>query len=436
MRPDPATAPPHEGQAPDDVTTDVATAGPATEAPTDLTRMRRRTRWLALGVIYALGAFAIAAVVATEPVGPIAIIAVTAAVAGSFATGRLVDRRIAATAETANSDDATVGVALVATAVVAGLAYAVVAQFGEAASFRAVADDAPASWFPVPAIANVAVVMGVAGRRWVVGALLGGLVAMVVAAAAHVVVAGDLDWPWLAVEGGLVAGVGVGARAGLRDWELAVRLERARHLEGELAVARERLRFAADLHDIQGHHLQVIALKSELATRLAASDPAAAAAHMSEAGGHARQALADTRGIVLGYRQAPLGAELANATQVLAAAGIDGRLGSRTRDAADEVAEPARGLLGLVVREATTNMLRHSHADQARLTLAVDDDAARLEVANNGATATVDNAGHDGTGLATLAQRVRAAGGTLEWAHHDDWFTVTARLPAAQGQRR
>lgn len=229
--------------------------------------------------------------------------------------------------------------------------------------------------------------------------------------------------------------VAVGARAELRHWQLLVRLEGARRLEGELAVAEERLRFAADLHDIQGHHLQVIALESELASRLAASHPAAAAAHMTEAEGQARQALADTRRIVQGYRKASLAAELSNATRVLAAAGIDGRLGRDAQDAANDVAEPGRHLLGLVVREATTNVLRHSTADQARLALTVEGDTARLEVANNGATATGEAARRDGTGLATLAERLHAAGGTLEWEHGDDWFTLTASIPVRQEQR-
>jgi two-component system, NarL family, sensor histidine kinase DesK len=68
----------------------------------------------------------------------------------------------------------------------------------------------------------------------------------------------------------------------LWGWEVAARLERARRLSAELAVKDERLRFAADLHDIQGHHLQVIALKSELAARLAQTDPARAAVEMQQ----------------------------------------------------------------------------------------------------------------------------------------------------------
>lgn len=193
-------------------------------------------------------------------------------------------------------------------------------------------------------------------------------------------------------------------------------------------MADERLRFAADLHDIQGHHLHVIALESELATRLAESDPAAAGAHMAQVQAHARSALADTRGLVQGYRRASLADELANATRVLAAAGVDGRLDHGTEAIADDLAEPARHLLGLVAREATTNVLRHSHADQARLALHVDGDQAQLEVRNNGAEPATDTLG---SGLTTLASRLEDAGGTLAWERHGDWFTVTARVPLA-----
>jgi two-component system sensor histidine kinase DesK len=109
----------------------------------------------------------------------------------------------------------------------------------------------------------------------------------------------------------------------LWGWEVAARLERARRLAAELAVADERLRFAADLHDIQGHHLQVIALKSELAARLADADPARAAAEMREVQRLSTEALQDTRAVVQGYRRTSLDEEITNATRVLAAAGID-----------------------------------------------------------------------------------------------------------------
>ncbi|QBI18494.1 histidine kinase [Egibacter rhizosphaerae] len=430
MEPSPETTAPDGGPHRDRA----SMAGPAADTGTDLDRMRRQTRWSSLGIVYALGMIGIAAALATRPLGVGLGVAVAAAVAGSLAAGRLIDRRIAAAAATASPDEHAGDAPLVAVAVVAGLVYAVLAQVADAAPLPAVADEPEGSWFAVPAVANIAVVVTVAGRRWVLAGLLGGLVATVVAAAARFLIVGNLEWVWLVLEGGLVAGVAVASRAELRHWELVVRLERARQLEGALAVAEERLRFAADLHDIQGHHLQVIALKCELAGRVAASDPAAAAGHMAEAEDLARQALADTRGIVQGYRTASLGTELTNATRVLAAAGIDGRLSRDAQVAADEVEDPGRHLLGLVVREATTNVLRHSRADQARLALTLEGATARLDVRNNGANATGKATSPDGTGLATLAERLRAAGGALEWEHDDDWFGLTAWIPVGHEQ--
>jgi two-component system, NarL family, sensor histidine kinase DesK len=214
------------------------------------------------------------------------------------------------------------------------------------------------------------------------------------------------------------------------SWDIAERLDRARQLAAELAVKDERLRFAADLHDIQGHHLQVIALKSELAARLADADPKQAGVEMREVQRLAADALRDTRAVVHGYRRTSLDDEIANATRVLAAADIDARMtldpasASRTSDIADS----GRHLLGLVMREATTNVLRHSRARNAEVDYRIIGDVARLRVRNDGVAGS--GGGPGGTGLRTLADRVRDAGGELTWDHDDDWFEVVAEMPA------
>ncbi|GLH96717.1 sensor histidine kinase [Phytohabitans aurantiacus] len=205
-------------------------------------------------------------------------------------------------------------------------------------------------------------------------------------------------------------------------WDVAERLHRARRLAAELAVADERLRFAADLHDIQGHHLQVIALKSELAQRLVAADPARAAAEMAEVRRLAADALRDTRALVQGYRRTTLEDEIANATRVLAAADIDARMD--VAPAQDRLSDSGRHLLGLVMREATTNVLRHSRAAHATVEYRIEADRARLRVSNDGA-------GPPGTpsGLETLAARLATAGGELTWSHDGGRFVVAAALP-------
>ncbi|MEH1122987.1 sensor histidine kinase [Micromonospora sp. CPCC 206061] len=205
-------------------------------------------------------------------------------------------------------------------------------------------------------------------------------------------------------------------------WDVAERLHRARRVAAELAVADERLRFAADLHDIQGHHLQVIALKSELAERLVAADPARAAAEMAEVRRLAADALRDTRALVQGYRRTTLEDEIANATRVLAAADIDARMD--VAPAPDRLSESKRHLLGLVMREATTNVLRHSRAARADVEYQIEGERARLRVSNDGA-------GPPGapSGLETLAARLEAAGGELSWRYDGGRFVVAAALP-------
>jgi len=207
-------------------------------------------------------------------------------------------------------------------------------------------------------------------------------------------------------------------------WDIAERLDRAREMSAQLAVKDERLRFAADLHDIQGHHLQVIARTSELAARLAEVDPARAATVMAEVQQVATDALQETRALVQGYRRTTLEAEISNAVRVLAAADIDARMNVEPGDTT--LAEPARHLLGLVVREATTNVLRHSHATRADVEYRVDDGCAHLVVTNDGA---VHVPGAAGSGLTTLSQRLAAANGELTWRHDGDRFVVAATLP-------
>ena len=217
----------------------------------------------------------------------------------------------------------------------------------------------------------------------------------------------------------------------LWGWEVAARLERARRLSAELAVKDERLRFAADLHDIQGHHLQVIALKSELAARLAQTDPARAAVEMQQVQRLSTEALRDTRAVVQGYRRTSLDEEIANATRVLAAADIDARMQLDAATDSDRLSETSRHLLGLVVREATTNVLRHSRAQRAEVDYRVTAGVAQLRMGNDGAGDQPGAA--SGSGLRALAERLAAVGGTLTWEQNGDRFVVAASLPVDAG---
>lgn len=204
-------------------------------------------------------------------------------------------------------------------------------------------------------------------------------------------------------------------------WEIVVTLDRHRSVAAELAVAQERLRFASDLHDIQGHHLQVIALKAELAERLLTIDPDAARENLHETRLIAKQALEETRSLVAGYREVNLAVELENAREVLTASGADCALELGLLPTDLEV----RKVFALVVREATTNILRHSTASRASITLATTVEGSTLEIVNNEATAVTDEPGRAlSSGLVGLRDRVAAVGGRLDTERDGDSFVL------------
>lgn len=171
----------------------------------------------------------------------------------------------------------------------------------------------------------------------------------------------------------------------------------------QLAVERERGRVARDIHDILGHSLTVITVKSELAGRLVDVDPARAKSEIAEVEALSRGALADVRATVAGFRGVNVSGELAAARAALSAAGIEAELPSST----DVVPSDRRELAGWVVREGVTNVLRHSEASVCRITL----DAHGVEIADDGVGPTQSSEG--ASGLSGLRERVEAAGGRL-----------------------
>jgi two-component system sensor histidine kinase DesK len=182
-------------------------------------------------------------------------------------------------------------------------------------------------------------------------------------------------------------------------------LYQARAEVERLAAEQERMRIARDLHDLLGHALTTVVVKSELAARLATIDPARAAAEMTEVAGLARQGLDDVRATVSGYREVSLVNELATAREVLRAAGIQAELPASTESVPGELRE----LFGWVVREGVTNAVRHSRAAHLQITLhgrgiAVEDDGIGGESAARAAP---------GNGLSGLRERAAAVGGLV-----------------------
>ena len=224
-------------------------------------------------------------------------------------------------------------------------------------------------------------------------------------------------------------------------WEI----DDARAAQAKLAVAEERLRFARDFHDVLGRNLTLIAVTSELAARLARNGDPHAVDHMLEVHRVAHESAREVREVVAGYRMADLDAELAGARSVLRAAGV------RVRVIGDGATFPrdAHAAFGWVLREATTNIIRHSAATACTIEIGTEtgdvqpvaDDSqgrtptctALLRVRNDGARPGTWRSG-GGTGLTGLRERLTSVGGQLSVMEEaGGGFTVEARLPALAG---
>ena len=200
-----------------------------------------------------------------------------------------------------------------------------------------------------------------------------------------------------------------------------VELAQAQATIAELAVQNERTRFARDLHDVLGHSLTVLTVKAELAGRLVALDPQRAEREIAEVEQLARQAMADVRAAVSGYRAVTLAGELASARAALDAAGIAADLPSSSALAVDDLPPERRQLLAWTIREGVTNAVRHSAARHVWVRL----DADGVEVADDG-RGPADGAGagvvpieQHGNGLAGLRERAAAVGAAVTVCRRD-----------------
>ncbi len=197
-------------------------------------------------------------------------------------------------------------------------------------------------------------------------------------------------------------------------------LERARDSEAALAVARERLRFSEDVHDVMGRRLSTIAVQAELAAALAARGDTRATDQVLEIRSTAHEALREARELARGYRPLDLSAEVHGAVSLLAAAGI-------TADADVDGVPPERHeSVARVIREAVTNVLRHSRAAHVDLSYAGEE----LVVANDGLIAERPTDA-EGSGLDTLADRLAASGARVTAGTEGDRFVVRVRFAPA-----
>jgi two-component system, NarL family, sensor histidine kinase DesK len=199
------------------------------------------------------------------------------------------------------------------------------------------------------------------------------------------------------------------------------KLRKANEEIEHLAKVAERERIARDLHDVLGHTLSVITLKSELAGKLIDRDPQRAGKEIREVEEISRQALSEVRDAIRGYRAKGLLAELAQAKSTLETAGLAVQC-----DAATTVKLPAieESVLSLAVREGVTNVVRHAQARTCRLRLEQQNGSFRLEIHDDG----LGFSSTEGNGLRGMRERVEMLGGTLE-RRNQSGTTLTITLP-------
>jgi two-component system sensor histidine kinase DesK len=206
----------------------------------------------------------------------------------------------------------------------------------------------------------------------------------------------------------------------------------AKHAQGagtqlaQLTSVRERERFSMDLHDILGHSLSAITLKAELTRKLVSSDPDLAQDELAEIVELARQATVDVRLMASGYSSISLAREAGSAASLLSAACIKPQVAIECGVLDDKV----DAVLAVVLREAVTNVLRHSAARNCAIVASQDDKMITLKVINDGVSLPL-KPGTGGHGLHNLARRLEGIGGELSaGGSHDDQFSLSATVPA------
>ncbi len=194
-----------------------------------------------------------------------------------------------------------------------------------------------------------------------------------------------------------------------------VRIER-------LATVGERERIARDLHDLLGHTLTGIVVRAQLIRKVVPSDPDRAAAEAAHVEQLAREALTEVRAAVTGWRHHALDTEVDVARDVLTAAGVELIVEPATRPSMTPAVEAT---LGLAVREAVTNVVRHAGARVCRIAIVTDGDDVRLTVADDGR----GTRGPDGSGLSGMRERITALGGHVD-RRADRGTILTVTVPA------
>jgi two-component system sensor histidine kinase DesK len=256
--------------------------------------------------------------------------------------------------------------------------------------------------------------------RWVLYSAIG--VSVLLPALAAGLQAPDIAYFMIST---LLTGLVIYAISSLSTLVLEINSTRAEM--ARMAVTRERLRVARDLHDLLGYSVSTITLKSELIYRLLPQNPSGARGQVVEVLDVARQALADVRQVARGYREMSLAAEADSARSVFSAAEIEARIDI----SCPEIDQVVDTVMATVLREAITNVLRHSKAQQCIVQADEDAGTLRLQVTNDGVEPAADTSiARHGKGLDNLAARLESIGGRLEAGVQErEWFHLVAEAP-------
>jgi two-component system sensor histidine kinase DesK len=207
-------------------------------------------------------------------------------------------------------------------------------------------------------------------------------------------------------------------------------LDATRDELARLAVDQERLRVSRDLHDVLGQSLSAISLKGDLALRLLNIDANRARGEVLGMTDVARTALRNVRAVARDEHNVTLREELTAAAALLAAAGVDATITAPDTDRTLPLGSAE--VLAWAVREGTTNLLRHSDARIASITLAVRDNGVELEMINDGERECPSG---QGTGIAGLRDRAEALGGsTIAGVAPGGGFRLSVTVPAGEGR--
>lgn len=217
---------------------------------------------------------------------------------------------------------------------------------------------------------------------------------------------------------------------------LVVEVQSTRAEIARMAVLRERLRFARDLHDLLGYSLSAITLKIELTHRLLEKSPQEASDQLLEILEISRLALSDARTVASGYRELSLEDECRSAVSVLSAADISVRLDTDYPSDHSDLPVRVSTVLATVLREGVTNLLRHSKAKHCEITIRQTHDHAWLEIVNDDVQPSPKTHTDSGrSGLHNLAVRAAEIGGSVTVEQKPNMFRLRVDVPLRAERR-